>query len=52
MMGRCRTWIFDLDNTLHDALPLIFPTLNQRMTAYLAENLHLSPDEASALRVR
>jgi putative hydrolase of the HAD superfamily len=52
MTGRSRTWIFDLDNTLHDALPLIFPTLNQRMTAYLAENLRLSPEEASALRVR
>jgi putative hydrolase of the HAD superfamily len=52
MSNRRRTWIFDLDNTLHDALPHIFPSINQSMTAYLAEHLRLPQDEASALRVR
>lgn len=52
MKSRSRTWVFDLDNTLHDALPHVFPSLNRNMTAYLAENLNLPPDEAGALRVR
>ena len=26
-------WIFDLDNTLHDATPHIFPHINRSMTA-------------------
>ncbi len=44
-------WIFDLDNTLHDAKPHIFPHINQSMTAYLQEHLQLSKDEANALRL-
>lgn len=44
-------WIFDLDNTLHDATPHIFPHINRSMTAYLQEHLQLSEDEANALRV-
>lgn len=52
MNTRRPAWIFDLDNTLHDALPHIFPHINRSMTAYLAEHLQLSADEASALRVR
>ncbi len=44
-------WLFDLDNTLHDAKPHIFPHINQSMTAYLQENLQLSKDEANALRL-
>ena len=43
-------WIFDLDNTLHDASPHIFPHINRSMTAYLQEYLHLSEAEANALR--
>lgn len=46
-----RTWIFDLDNTLHDATPHIFPHINRSMTAYLQEHLQLSEDEANALRI-
>ena len=34
-MRRHLTWIFDLDNTLHDATPHIFPHINRSMTAYL-----------------
>jgi putative hydrolase of the HAD superfamily len=44
------TWIFDLDNTLHDAGPHIFPHINRSMTAYLRE--HLALDEAAANATR
>jgi putative hydrolase of the HAD superfamily len=44
-------WIFDLDNTLHDATPHIFPHINRSMTAYLQEHLQLSEEAANALRV-
>ena len=47
-----RIWLFDLDNTLHDAFPHIFPHLSRSMTAYLARYLRLTPEEAGALRVR
>lgn len=43
-------WIFDLDNTLHDATPHIFPHINRSMTAYLQEHLQLDEAAASALR--
>lgn len=46
-----RVWIFDLDNTLHNADPHIFPHINHSMTAYLQQHLQLSEVEASALRV-
>ena len=44
-------WIFDLDNTLHNATPHIFPHINRSMTAYLQEHLQLDEAEANALRV-
>jgi putative hydrolase of the HAD superfamily len=50
-MTEARVWIFDLDNTLHDATPHIFPHINRSMTAYLQEHLQLGEDEANALRV-
>lgn len=43
-------WIFDLDNTLHDAGAHIFPHINRSMTAYLQEHLQLSEADANALR--
>ncbi|MCW5606282.1 MAG: pyrimidine 5'-nucleotidase [Burkholderiales bacterium] len=43
-------WIFDLDNTLHDATPHIFPHINRSMTAYLQS--HLGLDETAAGRLR
>lgn len=55
-MNPCKTdaqgpvWLFDLDNTLHDAGRHIFPHINQSMTDYLARLLSLGQDEASALR--
>ncbi len=42
MINRCRppvTWLFDLDNTLHDASHAIFPAINANMNAYLARVL-------------
>lgn len=50
-MRKHLTWIFDLDNTLHDATPHIFPHINRSMTAYLRTHLALDEDRASALRV-
>lgn len=33
------TWLFDLDNTLHDASHAIFPAINLNMNAYIAKLL-------------
>jgi len=44
-------WIFDLDNTLHDAAPHIFPHINRSMTAYLQQHLQLDEAAANALRM-
>ncbi len=46
-----RIWLFDLDNTLHDATPHIFPHINRSMTAYLADALGLATDQAGLLRI-
>ncbi len=43
-------WIFDLDNTLHNASPHIFPHINRAMTAYIQR--HLALDEAAAQALR
>lgn len=34
------TWLFDLDNTLHDASHAIFPAINRNMNAAIARVLH------------
>lgn len=44
-------WIFDLDNTLHDATPHIFPHINRSMTAYVQQHLQLDEAAANELRV-
>ena len=49
-MGKSKVWIFDLDNTLHDARPHIFPHINRSMTEYVAGLLGLGDEEANALR--
>jgi len=46
-----RVWIFDLDNTLHNANPHIFPHINRSMTAYMQEHLHLDEVAANDLRM-
>ena len=45
-----RVWLFDLDNTLHDASHAAFGWINEAMTRYIAEHLGYTQDEASALR--
>lgn len=49
-MVRAKSWIFDLDNTLHDATPHIFPHINRAMTAYLQTHLGLDENAAGELR--
>ena len=46
-----RVWLFDLDNTLHDASAHIFPHINRSMTAYLQQHLQLDEQAAGALRM-
>jgi putative hydrolase of the HAD superfamily len=45
-----RTWLFDLDNTLHNASPHIFPQINRSMRQYIER--HLGVDEHEATRIR
>ncbi|MDD5248820.1 MAG: pyrimidine 5'-nucleotidase [Rhodocyclaceae bacterium] len=44
------TWLFDLDNTLHDASPHIFPHLHRSMREYIER--YLGVDTAEATRIR
>ena len=44
-------WLLDLDNTLHDAGPRVFPRINRAMTDYIVRRLGLDEPQASALRV-
>jgi putative hydrolase of the HAD superfamily len=46
------TWIFDLDNTLHDATPHIMPHINRSMTEYVQRQLAVGEAEAARLRER
>ena len=32
-----RVWLFDLDNTLHNATPHIFPHINRSMRQYIEQ---------------
>jgi putative hydrolase of the HAD superfamily len=50
MSKAARTWLFDLDNTLHNASVSAFPGIDARMTAYIERELTLATDEAHALR--
>ena len=50
MNSRRLTWLFDLDNTLHDASHAAFGPTNQAMTDYIAEHLGVSHEEAWSLR--
>jgi putative hydrolase of the HAD superfamily len=43
-------WIFDLDNTLHNATPHIFPHINRSMTEYVQQHLQLDESAANDLR--
>jgi putative hydrolase of the HAD superfamily len=43
-------WLFDLDNTLHDASHAIFAAIDRRMTDYVAATLAVEREEANRLR--
>lgn len=50
------TWLFDLDNTLHDASHAIFPAINANMNAYMANVLGVdgqpaAPEVVNARRI-
>lgn len=45
-----KTWIFDLDDTLHNASAHIFPVMNQAMTQYIMDELNLEEHSAHQLR--
>jgi putative hydrolase of the HAD superfamily len=44
------TWIFDLDNTLHDARVHVMPHINRSMTEFLQRDLGVPEEEAARLR--
>lgn len=55
MTASSPVWLFDLDNTLHDAGFAIFPTVSDNMNAYLADLLGeagVPADAATVDRVR
>jgi putative hydrolase of the HAD superfamily len=47
-----RVWLFDLDNTLHNASLSSFPGIDARMTDYIERELRLPRDAANALRAQ
>ncbi len=48
---RAPIWLFDLDNTLHDASKAVFWRLNRSMTDYIVQHLGLARDDADRLRM-
>jgi putative hydrolase of the HAD superfamily len=45
-----KIWIFDLDDTLHNASAHIFPVMNRAMTQYIMDELQLDEIDACQLR--
>ena len=45
------TWLFDLDNTLHNASARIFPHINRSMREYIERHLGLERAAADRLRI-
>jgi len=45
-----KVWLFDLDNTLHNASHAAFGGINTAMTDYIARELGVSADDAGQLR--
>ena len=43
-------WIFDLDNTLHDAQKKIFPVINKKINEYICTAVKIELTEADSLR--
>lgn len=50
-MNKKVVWVFDLDNTLHNASAHVFPHINRSMTEYLQQHLLLDEAAANALRM-
>lgn len=50
-MSTSAVWLFDLDNTLHNATPHIFPRINRAMTDYVAHVLGVDGEQANRIRV-
>jgi putative hydrolase of the HAD superfamily len=48
---RTRVWLFDLDNTLHDASHAAFGQTSLAMNEYMVGHLGLAPAEAARLRL-
>lgn len=48
--AKAPVWLFDLDNTLHNATPVIFPRINRAMTDYIMRELSVDEPEANRLR--
>jgi putative hydrolase of the HAD superfamily len=49
-LDEIETWIFDLDNTLYPASCRLFDQVHARMTRFIGDHLHLSPEAALALQ--
>ena len=47
---RARVWLFDLDNTLHNASHAAFGGIDRAMRDYIVRELALEPDQADRLR--
>jgi putative hydrolase of the HAD superfamily len=45
-----RVWLFDLDNTLHNATPHIFPHINRSMRLYIEQHLGMDAEQATKIR--
>ena len=43
-------WIFDLDNTLHDAATAIFPSMHEQIGSYLKRHFGVDDEGARAMR--
>jgi putative hydrolase of the HAD superfamily len=50
LSSKSKVWIFDLDDTLHNASANIFPVMNLAMTQYIMDNLTLDETAAHQLR--
>jgi len=50
MPSQIETWVFDLDNTLYPAAHSLFPQIDTRIRAYIANHLSLDLDEAYRLQ--
>jgi len=49
---RSRVWLFDLDNTLHDATHSAYADINDGMSSFIEQTLKLTRPEADTLRRR